>query len=67
MQVLTSKEIFIPHAQDKPILIQAKNIFKLGKNLAHFKSPGGNSKTQLTAISKKAIDISKAISKTKAT
>ena len=65
MRVLTSKEIFFPDAKDEPIPIQAKNLINPWKNLGHFKSPRGNSKTQLTAISKKAIEISKAISKPK--
>ena len=46
MWVLTSKESFIPDAQEEPIPIQAKNIFMPRKYLAHFKSPGGNSKTK---------------------
>ena len=67
MQALTSKEICSPDATDEPVPKQAKNIFKPRKIWVHFKSPGGNSKAQLAAITKKAIEISKAISKTKAT
>ena len=55
MRVLTSKEIFIPNAQDEPIPIQAKNVFQPRKNLGHYKCPERTSKTQIDVITKKAV------------
>ena len=67
MRVLTSKQIIIPDASGNPIPIQAKNIFKPRQNLGHHKSPGGNSKTQVAIIKKKAKQISQAIQRTRTT
>ena len=66
MWVLTSKEIFLPDSQDESIPIQANNVFQPRKDLGHYKSPGGTSKTQIVVITKKALNISKANFKTKA-